>query len=98
MIVDDSAKDYINKVLQPNQYLKIGVVGGGCSGYTYTFDSVDTLTGDCVLTDRVAIDKRSYMFLKNSVVTYKQTLGSSILTIVNPDAKTTCGCGESFGL
>jgi len=98
MIVDDSAVQYINSVLQPNQYLKVGVVGGGCNGYSYTFDSVDTFTGDCVLIDRVVVDKRSYMFLKNSVITYKQSLGSSVLTVVNPDAKSTCGCGESFGL
>ncbi len=99
MLIDDAAKEYINKVIHQNNYLKISVAGGGCSGYHYIFDSVGTLTGEHVIIDnRVAIDKRSYVFLKNSTLTYKQTLGSSILTIVNPDAKTTCGCGESFGL
>lgn len=97
MKIDQSARDHLEKVLQPGQYLKVAIVGGGCNGLSYTFDTTETTDGMTVI-ERVAIDKKSMMFLKNSLLVYRSTPFSGILSIVNPDAKSTCGCGESFSV
>lgn len=100
MKIDPSATEHLNKVLTPGQFLKVSVVGGGCSGYSYKFDTLDGTIDPIqyVFIDRVAIDKKSMIFLKNSLLVYRQTPFSGILSVVNPDAKSTCGCGESFSV
>ncbi len=81
--------------------LRVNVSSGGCSGLRYEllFESqVSDL--DEVLEQhgvRVLIDAKSAAYLAGSTLDYADGLNESGFKIVNPNAKTTCGCGESFG-
>ena len=80
--------------------LRLGVKGGGCSGFSYAIDfTSSTRDGDHVMEKdgmRVAVDRRSYPLLEGSVVDYKKTLMQEGFVFTNPKAKASCGCGLSF--
>ena len=81
--------------------LRVGVDGGGCSGFQYTF-SLDTSSqpGDRVFERagaRVVVDDISFDFLKGSTVDYQEEMIKSSFAIAeNPNAESGCGCGTSF--
>lgn len=79
--------------------LRIKVVGGGCSGYRYElgFDEkkdLDRTFGGFGL--NVFIDSRSLLYLAGSTLDYNDGLMESGFKVENPNANSTCGCGESF--
>ena len=84
--------------------LRIGVVGGGCSGFSYsmTFEegSADGDLGmDKVFTFeglKVFVDQASLLYLDNTEVDYVESLEGSGFKFSNPNVKSTCGCGSSF--
>lgn len=79
--------------------LRIRVVGGGCSGLHYKFEpGVEQLGDRKVEKDGyiVAIDLKSFLHVKGSELDYKESLMKSEFVVQNPNAKHTCGCGESF--
>lgn len=80
--------------------LRIGVVGGGCSGFQYSM-SFENQAGmmDKVLTFdnlKVFVDSTSLMYLNGCVVDYVETLEAAGFKFENPNVKSTCGCGSSF--
>lgn len=88
--------------------LRIGVRGGGCSGFSYTFEwhdgppkTVDVVF-DFVASDgsnvRIVVDKKSLVYLAGSTVDYERTLLRKGFRVDNPNAVASCGCGESFEL
>ena len=82
--------------------LRVGVKGGGCSGLSYTFAwEREARLGDEVFqgTDgaQIFVDKKSLLFLKGTVLDYDTSLMSKGFVFNNPNAKTNCGCGSSFG-
>ncbi len=83
--------------------LRVRVKGGGCSGATYvmTFEPGDPAPGDFVAAQhgaRVFVDPRSIVFLKGSTLDFKAELMSQRFLWTNPNAKSSCGCGESFAI
>ncbi len=81
--------------------LRVKVTNGGCSGLRYDlhFDC-EVRSSDEELEQqgvRLLIDGESAVHLAGSTLDYADTLNESGFKIVNPNAKTTCGCGESFG-
>ena len=82
--------------------LRVGVKGGGCSGLSYTFawDRQPRL-GDEVFDGpggaKLFVDKKSLLYLNGTVLDYDTSLLSKGFVFSNPNAKTTCGCGSSFG-
>ena len=84
-------------------YLRLRVVGGGCSGFQHKLD-LDPQVSEKL--DEVydyhgvpvVIDKRSQMYLSGVVVDYHDELNRSGFSISNPNAKSTCGCGSSFSM
>ena len=88
--------------LPENVFLRMGVKGGGCSGLSYTFawDKQPRL-GDEVFEGpegaKIYIDKKSLLYLNGTVLDYDTNLISKGFVFNNPNAKTTCGCGSSFG-
>ena len=81
--------------------LRLKVVGGGCSGLRYELAFDDrvgetdtTLDADGV---RVIVDEKSALYLVGTTLDFVDTLQETGFKMRNPNAKTTCGCGESFG-
>ena len=82
--------------------LRIGVVGGGCSGFSYSM-SFENAAGmmDKVLTFddlKVFVDATSLMYLQGATVDYVETLEAAGFKFENPNVKSTCGCGSSFNV
>jgi iron-sulfur cluster assembly protein len=81
--------------------LRLKVVGGGCSGLQYQLGFDDQI-GDAdnefhAGPVRVIIDDKSAVYLAGTVLDFVDTLQESGFKIQNPNAKSTCGCGQSFG-
>ena len=82
--------------------LRVGVKGGGCSGLSYTFAwEREARLGDQVFDGpdgaKIFIDKKSLLYLDGTVLDYDTNMISKGFVFNNPNAKTTCGCGSSFG-
>ena len=78
------------------------ITGGGCSGFEYgfTFDE-DVEEGDTRVNKSgvaLLIDPLSYQYLVGSVIDYQEDLQGSRFVVTNPNAATTCGCGNSFSI
>lgn len=97
--ITDSAKSYLNKMIENEgkRYVTLDVKGGGCSGFRYEWNFSDEPLGSLV-DDILVIDVMAEMFLFGCTVDYVQELGGSYLTVVNPNATASCGCGESFAV
>lgn len=82
--------------------LRVFVTGGGCSGFSYGFTFDDSIgEEDAVVKNgkvHLVVDELSYQYLMGSVVDYKEDLQGSRFLIENPNASTTCGCGNSFAI
>ena len=82
--------------------LRVGVIGGGCSGLSYTF-AWERLsrTGDEVFEGpdgaKLYVDKKSLLYLNGTVLDYDTSLLGQGFVFNNPNAKSSCGCGSSFG-
>lgn len=101
--VTDKAGSRIQKlaVSSPNPVagLRIKVVGGGCSGLQYKIELDEEKKGDKVFEaagGRVLVDRKSYLYLVDTVVDYAESLQNAGFQIQNPNVKSSCGCGESF--
>ena len=82
--------------------LRGGVKGGGCSGLSYTLAwEQQTRTGDEVFEGpngaKIFVDKKSLLYLDGTVLEYDTSLLGKGFGFNNPNAKTTCWCGSSFG-
>jgi iron-sulfur cluster assembly accessory protein len=87
-----------NAVGQP---LRVRIKGGGCSGVTYEMTYDEPKDNDVVIAQhgaRLVIDPRSVVFLKGSTLDYQVALMSQRFVWTNPNAKSSCGCGESFSI
>jgi len=81
--------------------LRMQVVGGGCSGFQYNLEFGIAKNTDKAFEFhglKVFIDPRSTLYLAGSVLDYNDGLMDSGFKITNPNAKNTCGCGESFSV
>lgn len=81
--------------------LRLAVSGGGCSGLSYKIEFSDPKEKDNVLQFgdvKVLIDPKSVIYLKGIVLDFKDGLNGKGFVFDNPNAKNTCGCGESFSL
>lgn len=101
--LSENAVKEINKILTDEgsdaKALRVFVEGGGCSGFMYGFDLDDKRDGDTVLPQEgfdLLIDPFSASHLKGSVIDYAGGLNGKGFQVQNPNAKGTCGCGQSF--
>jgi len=82
--------------------LRIGVVGGGCSGFQYSmsFENASGMMDKVLNFDglKVFVDATSMMYLNGCVVDYVETLEAAGFKFENPSVKSTCGCGSSFSV
>tara|TARA_R100000808_G_C2102541_1_gene119137 strand:+ start:73 stop:393 length:321 start_codon:yes stop_codon:yes gene_type:complete len=82
--------------------LRLMVVGGGCSGFTYDMELVDHENNEELIIDRdgikVYVDPMSYQFLDGTIIDYIESFKFSGFAFENPNATRTCGCGSSFSV
>ena len=82
--------------------LRVGVVGGGCSGFSYSlqFDASAGMMDKVFEMDglKVFVDATSIMYLNGCRVDYVETLEGAGFKFENPNVKSTCGCGSSFNV
>jgi iron-sulfur cluster assembly protein len=101
--VTSSAAQRVTTLLQkqgrPNGVLRVSVVGGGCSGLQYKMDLQDGPANRDFLVEssgiRVVVDPKSALYVTGSELDYLDTLQGGF-KVKNPNAATSCSCGESF--
>lgn len=80
--------------------LRVAVVGGGCSGFSYQMNFENQSNGIDKIYDfeglKVFVDQASLMYLKGTKIDYLETLEGAGFKFENPNVKSTCGCGSSF--
>lgn len=102
----EAIRRQIQKRGTPDAAIRVGVRGGGCSGFSYVieYDDKPPRAGDLVLefaeegkpTVRVFCDKKSILYLQNSVLDWEKTLMYTGFKFKNPQEASRCGCGHSF--
>jgi iron-sulfur cluster assembly protein len=83
------------------QGVRLGVKGGGCSGFSYVLEFDNPREGDNTLEQdgiKFFMDRKSAIYLKGIVLDYKAGLKGKGFAFQNPNASSTCGCGESFSV
>jgi iron-sulfur cluster insertion protein len=105
--ISKSARERIlelkSKIDNHSKHLRVTVFGGGCNGLRYEFALDDKINEDDIKISEdekiiLAIDETSVGFIAGGVVDFVCDLGSSYFKINNPNAKSSCGCGDSFSV
>ncbi|MBC8226003.1 MAG: iron-sulfur cluster assembly accessory protein [Gammaproteobacteria bacterium] len=81
--------------------LRLAVKGGGCSGLSYDLDFTSEETGDTIFDKdgyKVFMDAKSMIYLKGMALDFQDGLQGKGFQFINPNATSTCGCGESFSM
>jgi iron-sulfur cluster assembly protein len=95
------AKRLLEKQGKPNLGLRVGVQGGGCSGLSYKLGFDEERAGDHIQVFdgvRVLVDPKSSLYLEGTTVDFVDGLEGRGFKFLNPQAKKSCGCGESFSV
>jgi iron-sulfur cluster assembly protein len=112
LVVTEKAAAEVKRIISDQQttgglpekvYLRVRVVGGGCSGFQNKLDLDQEVNPKLdELFDfhgvPVVVDKRSLMYLEGAVVDFHEDLNRRGFSITNPNAKSTCGCGSSYSM
>ena len=109
IFVSEKAKEKVHQLMQeagisndPTYFLRISVVGGGCSGLSYKMDfdneqkPMDQMFEDKGI--KLATDLKSFLYLVNTELDFSDGLNGKGFYFQNPNASRTCGCGESFAV
>jgi iron-sulfur cluster insertion protein len=106
LIFTDSAaakvKELIDEEGNPDLKLRVFINGGGCSGFQYGFTFEEDVNDDDTKVEKggvtLLVDPLSFQYLVGAEIDYSEGLQGSQFVIKNPNAKTSCGCGSSFGV
>jgi len=99
------AKEFIAKSNQNEPFesyrLRVGIKGGGCSGFEYvlSIDKIVNQKTDVVIKQggiELVVDKKSILYLNGCTIDYVENMMGAGFRFSNPNAKGTCGCGQSF--
>ena len=105
--VSDRAKEKVGKLRQEtglgdDNFLRVSVVGGGCSGLSYKLDfDNEPQPRDQVFEDqgvKVVTDLKSFLYLCDTTLDFSDGLNGKGFHFSNPNASRSCGCGESFAV
>ena len=81
-------------------HLRVGVKGGGCSGFSYLLDLTETASEQDETFDqhgiKVVCDPKSYLYLNGTTIEFKDEIMGRGFVFDNPNATSSCGCGSSF--
>jgi len=86
--------------MSPDTYLRVGVKGGGCSGFSYTLDLTDSKNERDAEFEahgvKMLCDAKSYLYLNGTTVDFRDEIQGRGFVFNNPNATHSCGCGSSF--
>ncbi len=95
-------REIMREEKKAESFIRIGIKGGGCSGFTYVLDIEDQKTEGDQLYEyddvKVIIDSKSVVYLAGTQLDYTDGLNGSGFVFNNPNATKTCGCGNSFSV
>lgn len=102
--ITEKASVEVKKILESENmkdaYLRVQVVGGGCSGMSYKLGFEDKAeANDKVFEEngvKILVDPKSFLYLKGITIDFEGGLNGTGFQFVNPNAKKSCGCGTSF--
>ena len=109
IVISDKAKAKVKQLMQeativddPSYFVRVSVVGGGCSGLSYKLDfDNEQKSMDQVFEDKgvkIVTDLKSFLYLVNTELDFSDGLNGKGFYFQNPNASRTCGCGESFAV
>ena len=106
LIFTDSAAAKVRELIEeegnPDLKLRVFVTGGGCSGFQYGFTFDEEVAEDDAVIETggvtLLIDPMSYQYLVGAEIDYVEGIEGAQFVIRNPNATTTCGCGQSFSV
>ena len=104
IVFTDAAASKVGELIReeanPNLMLRVFISGGGCSGFQYGFTFDESVEeGDSQVENQgvtLLVDPMSVQYLMGAEIDYKEDLQGAQFIIRNPNAQTTCGCGQSF--
>ena len=93
-LIEDEGNDMLK--------LRVFITGGGCSGFSYGFTFDEEITEDDAVIERegvtMLVDAMSYQYLAGAEIDYREDLQGAQFVVTNPNASSTCGCGNSFAI
>ncbi len=107
IIITEKAVKEVKRIMEENEIpaeygLRVGVKGGGCSGFTYTlgFDATPAEADTVIVVNDVKlfVDGKSLFYLSGTELDFSDGLNGKGFVFNNPNATKTCGCGDSFGV
>jgi len=107
LFVSESARNKINSLkaegtIGDDFFIRVSVVGGGCSGLSYKMDFDNELQKeDQVFEDKgikIVTDLKSFLYICNTTLDFSDGLNGKGFQFINPNASRSCGCGESFAV
>jgi len=107
IILTEKAAKEIHKILKEqelsnNPFLRVGVKGGGCSGFSYILDITETKKDTDELIENhgisVICDPKSLLYLQGTTIDFKDEIMGRGFIFSNPNAVTKCGCNQSFSV
>ena len=104
--VTEKAANEVKRIMtQKNEgdlYLRVQVVGGGCSGMSYKLDFDKAKKDSDKLFEehgiKLIVDPKSYLYIMNTTLDFSDGLQGTGFNFINPNAKKSCGCGSSFAV
>ena len=82
--------------------LRLAVDGGGCAGFTYSFDLAESADAEDMVAEtdgvKLLVDPASLELVRGSCVDFVEDLGGAAFRVTNPNAQSGCGCGSSFSV
>jgi len=107
LFVSESASSKIKQIMEeqgmsPSHFVRVSVLGGGCSGLSYKMDFDDKLQSDDQSFEdkgvKLVTDLRSFLYVCNTTLEFSDGLNGKGFEFKNPNATRTCACGESFAV
>ena len=100
-VTDNAIQKLLEKKSQDNfEYIRIGITGGGCAGFEYIFDSVQTKEDTDVIVDygpiQFVIDKISIPYILGMTLDFQKEGLNEVFKFINPKEEASCGCGVSI--
>ena len=103
--ITEKADDHLSNIIESRdaKAIMLSVKGGGCAGFTYEWDVMDSIERDAydaipLTNGYLCISPSATLFITNTTIDYTEDISGSRIVFKNPNATSQCGCGESFGV